>query len=309
MPAYVTHWLFGDAVCQQLRGEPLEKILRQHRAAYDWGTQGPDLLFFRRAYLNPFNKVIQTGVRMHQAPVPPLLNAFLRYLRPRQGTPEGTRCLAYFMGFLTHYVLDRSAHPYVYAMVEKRSTFTAPFEKKGLHHQIESALDTIMCQERLGIRVQNFPLFFGLQNRRVHENVASMLKRVIWEAMGEQIKKQDIVRAFDDALWCEEFLLDSKRCHQGIASFVDRVLVHGSMVTAMRKPEIPPFDAANKARLSWHHLNRPEQISHETFQEIFDKAVPEASSLLGEATAHLRAGSLFEDVPMNSFDHGRPSER
>lgn len=50
MPAFVTHELFGTQVFGQL-DEEIQEMLEMNPAPYFWGLQGPDLLFFRDAFL------------------------------------------------------------------------------------------------------------------------------------------------------------------------------------------------------------------------------------------------------------------
>ncbi|MBC8571123.1 zinc dependent phospholipase C family protein [Zongyangia hominis] len=309
MPAYITHNLLGTEALARLEAPEIIGVVERNRAAYDWGTQGPDLLFFHRVYLNPFGEVIKTGVRMHRAPVPPLLNAFLRYLRERRGEGRFETDFAYFLGFLTHYVLDRTAHPYVYAMVEERAKLCLPFEKKGLHHQIESAIDAILCRERLGIQAKNYPLFYRMKDETVHRRVARMLHVVIRESMGENLAVEDLRAAFSDTLKCEEFLLDTKGTHRSLSACIDRLLVHGNLLEAMLKPEPPPFDAVNRGERPWRSPAHPERESRQSFFALFEEAAAESARLMTQADALLHRGEFFPDEPMEGFDNGSPSAR
>ena len=73
MPAAYAHYRFGQAVFSRLPAEK-QKIIQAHRALYDLGLQGPDLLFHYRPLV----------AALHPAPAP-LLSAKQFY--DRAGAP------------------------------------------------------------------------------------------------------------------------------------------------------------------------------------------------------------------------------
>lgn len=107
MPAAYAHYCFGQAVFSRLPAEK-QKIIQAHRALYDLGLQGPDLLFHYRPLSH--DPLKGTGSRMHEAPA----RAFFRpsgeqLCRSR----DSDALLAYLWGFLCHFALDLHCHPYI----------------------------------------------------------------------------------------------------------------------------------------------------------------------------------------------------
>lgn len=126
MPAAYAHYRFGQEVIARL--DPAQqRAISACRELFDIGLHGPDLFF----YHNPLGRspVSRLGHRMHSRPAG---NFFLPALSllPYLAHPAEGR--AYLYGFLCHFALDASCHPYV----EKAAAET------GLTHmEIESEFD------------------------------------------------------------------------------------------------------------------------------------------------------------------------
>ena len=138
MPAIYTHARFGEKV---LKGLPphLANVALAHKECFYIGTQGPDLLF----YHNPFkgkdkNPARKKGWDLHAvSPEGFFLNGAKVLLADANNyDAEGNFCptsaeAAYLLGFLCHFTLDYTTHPYIDAN-----------SINGLSHgKIESELD------------------------------------------------------------------------------------------------------------------------------------------------------------------------
>lgn len=125
MPTTYAHDLFGKMVYQKL-DEKMQDIIKNNRMAYTIGLHGPDILF----YLQPFRKnpVNQLGQEMHRQEAAGFFEKCRRtYLRT--GNEE---LLSYLFGFMCHFMLDSSCHPFIGRYIEKTG---AP------HDEIETEFD------------------------------------------------------------------------------------------------------------------------------------------------------------------------
>jgi len=137
MPAIFTHIRFGEEVVKTL--PPALKTLAQtHTQCFDLGTQGPDLLFYHKPLKKKNNPVGEKGWRLHELPsegffldgAKLLLADKANYDSEGNFAPTSAQA-AYLLGFLCHFVLDCSLHPYI----DEHSV-------GGLSHgKIESELD------------------------------------------------------------------------------------------------------------------------------------------------------------------------
>lgn len=111
MPALITHYQFGSEVYEEL----IEFIggTQNEADAFLLGNQGPDPLFY--GLVSPqYAASHKLAQRMHRERPTELLAAFKRAaaaLDPKD-RPIGR---AYALGFVCHYLLDSTMHPFVYA--------------------------------------------------------------------------------------------------------------------------------------------------------------------------------------------------
>lgn len=134
MPSTYAHRRFGADVLAQLP-YPLRRTLEQHRELYDMGLHGPDLLFYYKALQsNPVNRL---GNAMHDQKGEVF---FTRARSVVENTPEARRdaARAYALGFICHFALDSTCHPYVEQFVRS----------SGVSHcEIETEFDNALMRE------------------------------------------------------------------------------------------------------------------------------------------------------------------
>ena len=145
MPAVYTHYRFGKAVETQLPNY-LQEILQERREAFALGTQGPDILFYHKFMQE--NAVRQRGWDLHAVAAEDFfVNAAKEIaLAKTNNEPLLSALTAYVCGFLCHFTLDISCHPYIDN--HSQGTFT--------HGKIESELDKyFLRKDGLPIRGYN----------------------------------------------------------------------------------------------------------------------------------------------------------
>lgn len=130
MPTTYAHDLFGKTVYQKLSSEIQEVIIR-HKAAYTAGLHGPDILF----YVRPFrkNRFNEAGHRMHSEEAADFFEKGKELYRATGN--EGA--LVYLLGFVCHFMLDSSCHPYIRDYMEKTGVS---------HEEIETELDRALME-------------------------------------------------------------------------------------------------------------------------------------------------------------------
>lgn len=135
MPAAYAHYSFGDKVLDYLP-EHLKVMVNGSddcRALYNLGVQGPDFFYFYRLYM-PFNPIISVGIQMHHGDAAPFFERG-RALLQKEFSPQ---LYSYILGFLTHFMLDSTCHPYILERMKKSG---------ATHHEIESEFDRMLMLE------------------------------------------------------------------------------------------------------------------------------------------------------------------
>lgn len=142
MPAYLTHKEAGDRV--------LEAVQVPHRAAFFLGCQGPDMLFFHN--YQPWRRdrtMFALGVLMHNGDTRALLEHMIGFARGYKGT-DRDELVSYAAGFLTHYAVDKNAHPFVYGRTG---------DDDARHQAIEYMWDSYTAVERWGIEPEKYAIY------------------------------------------------------------------------------------------------------------------------------------------------------
>ena len=136
MPTTYAHYRFGCDALQLLEGQPLAETIKKERAMFDWGVHGPDLCFYYHPARS--NPVFRAGRYYHQMTGHRFFRQQADLLRKYVGQPDvSAPYIAYLLGVLCHYTLDRECHPYI-----------AVKEQEGASHDaIEAHFDRLLIKK------------------------------------------------------------------------------------------------------------------------------------------------------------------
>jgi hypothetical protein len=176
MPSQILHTLFGEDVIAEIyrriaprfgivADKALEKITLTHNKAFALGCQGPDIFYHSRDR-RPVG--LEYGTLLHRRGAGIFTAGLLKMGLPdpppdeddiRSGRREkGINALgAYALGFMTHALLDRAAHPYIVyksGWVSPQKPETLGYAK--LHAFFERILDTLMLERLRGKAVSSW---------------------------------------------------------------------------------------------------------------------------------------------------------
>lgn len=125
-----------------LSNNSLKYIISKYRWLYQLGLQGPDIFFYyipvlrHRDYRN-------VGSYMHEHHIRDFFSNYLRGLAKINSRQQREEGLAYFCGYLCHYIGDSICHPYVYGRIGYDAK--APTSQAhGRHAALENDLDAIL---------------------------------------------------------------------------------------------------------------------------------------------------------------------
>lgn len=142
MPSLLTHQFFATRFIEAFKHE--FPFLLDHYSVVTLGAQGPDPLFFYGHA--PFSKRSNTEKINHLGN---FLHAEPKYLLDLMSlvNHDLTKVeLSYLLGALTHYVLDRTVHPYVFYQTgfDQKGELVPPFQ--GAHAKFEVTFDVAVKQ-------------------------------------------------------------------------------------------------------------------------------------------------------------------
>lgn len=142
MPGFTTHYILGMKAYNDLPASQLKYIIAKYRWLYQLGLQGPDMFFYNIPILR-HRDYRNVGSYMHEHHVQDFFACYLRRLSAIASRQQREEGLAYFCGFLCHYIGDSICHPYVYGRIgydpNNQSNHTY-----GLHAALENDIDALL---------------------------------------------------------------------------------------------------------------------------------------------------------------------
>ncbi len=171
MPGYVTHYIFARDMYGKLTDPVLKENLYKNRAVYALGHQGPDIFFYYLpAYVLHGHNL---GDMAHTKNTGAFYAALLESRSIFKRKDEQQIAEAYLAGFLGHYILDSTCHPFIYGRTHYKKNEKDYFSRHAyLETEIDSALlDLKLHQHRVDFHAEN-TIMLTLKQKRV---VARML--------------------------------------------------------------------------------------------------------------------------------------
>ncbi len=202
MPALITHNVFGQMVCEKNFSSLF--TTQDEKDAFSIGNQGPDPMFFRcRATPSQIKLAHQVASDLHSEKMSKTLNALRQALKklPEEDYSVG---LAYVLGYLSHYILDKTVHPYIYSTqyaIQEMDEELA--ESSGaVHGVIESDLDSILMLRFFGLQISQVqPKDYVPNSDRVKRVVGALMNYAIVHGLGIDFPATEVANSIDDMKW------------------------------------------------------------------------------------------------------------
>jgi hypothetical protein len=290
MPAAITHYYQALRVWERCGLEPSPKS----RDAFLWGAQGPDFFYYHRI-LKPWKENLRgIGGRLHHERPSRLLSAIRDFQKDRGD--EITK--SYVMGFLCHYSLDSTAHPFVYWDVK---SLYPVYPERGdgfLHNHVESVLDGIILRSVTGKLANDFDLRqTAPENQEVQIAIMRLYSFVLERLYGMHSLQKGILQAMSDCRRVCGLLNDRWMIKKPLAEFMEKVTHRYLISSAIRGfSEQDEFDYANVLHSAWKWPEQSSTIRIESFFDLFEISIQKSSELIHEfETADFI--QLTQDIP------------
>lgn len=240
MPTTYAHDLFGKMVYHRLNPK-LQELIRKHQTAYIIGQHGPDILFYTRPF-HP-NRINRLGLRLHRE----IAADFFEKGRNLYRQEKDGVILSYLCGFICHFMLDSTCHPYIYKYIK---------EKKVAHDAVETELD-----RRLMVETGKNPFHYhpSCVIKREPDTIKAISKVL------EEVSEKDVFHT----LGAMKFYTGMMVCHTGLERRILRGLARITGAYYFIKGKVI--------------LKRPREKcleSTEVLRHLFLKAVPETVTVM-----------------------------
>ncbi len=305
MPDFTTHYLFGQTVVPQL-SHRLQSVCRQYFDAFNWGCQGPDLLFYR----NPLggSPLHGLGEQMHSLRTDDFFYEMARYIAQRRGKREYYLLVAYLCGMLCHYYADKTCHPYVF-FHEVRLGAGRPRQQWGaIHGQIECDIDIQLYPYYTGLDIADFkPVVHYPLGDALQRSVAALYDHLLRTVYSQEVSQRELYTCFNDMQRYTRLFHDKTGMVRSMALLAENWgKGYAGRYSAHFKHHQVGWDALNLGRRSWHKIGDAAHPRSESIPQLLELAQTEALLALERYYTMVETGRIDQLHYRESFSEGAP---
>jgi len=305
LPNIIAHCWYGEVMSTNLYSDSLRSVIRKHRNVFMLGTQASD--FFAAYHRMPWQskknaKLVQGCLgKMHNDRV----NESFRYIFEFARRQKDDVITAYVAGYICHWALDMSVHPYVFYSTGNSQ------ESAGLSHQLfETYIDYRVIKDN-ELDTEDYASYRLIANKEHADGkIAELYFGVLHDVYGLNVTKKEITDSINDFRKVHKLLWDPQGKRYGFVERLENAFGLQGFGTTMMLPREydSEMDAINDRKAEWHNVADYEITSNETFYEMAKKAIGEGITLLTLFDRYMKGDieveALLEDINDRSFFTG-----
>lgn len=306
MPAFCTHYLFGEEFLLELPTE--KRHNKDFRSAFFYGVHGPDFLLFHRALPTmPGKSFRKLSTALHYDNPVPLLELMKKLILQNE---DNAYIQGYVAGFICHYALDRTTHPYINflqeAIIRKKKI---RYCESVVHNKIETNIDKFMLADRLKINDgRKFNATETLStDTEMLRCISTLMAKVLNTLYKTKIDTKSVMQAFSDFRKIEAKLCDETYWRKPFAKIVEfpvRFIKGPALSTLIRSGKIKTdWDYANTTKHKWTNLHHKTKTSDDSFIDLYETALSQAIYMYDEFLMDCDVAEVTEGI---SFGKGVP---
>jgi hypothetical protein len=285
MPSSVTHAYFGLDLYDRLNVDK-RKLLKSYKNHLKTFAQGPDVLFFYKAFCPNYGKDIRIlGHYMQQNFTQDFFVNLITEIKKRK-LSKNPEVLAFLYGFISHYVLDMTMHPYIIyktGMYDKKNKLT--YKYNGKHAEMELYIDVYLIQTRSKAKPSSF---------KTHQfcfpitTISNQLKDLLDNVFSKTFSKGDMSNMYQTSIRYTKMLYrllrnDRNGIKKIIYSLVDLLPINFKMNVISYHVKLNKNDYyLNLSKDSWNHPLDKDLVYNYSVIELYSIALSRTVKLVNE---------------------------
>ena len=305
MPNIVAHCWYGEAAYTKSNTDYVRKCIQKYHGVFMLGCQGPDPFYFyhRMPWQSKKDrkKVMHYGDILHNEHINDTFEVFFKYVKETKNPLD----IAYVAGFMCHWALDTTCHPYIY------------FETDSLNKNIGNAHQAFETMIDKGVLMVNDLDVRDFQTYKLLKHPEETTERV-WKILADVFKKCDGLdlefRHLDESVRqfhsVQKLFYDPTGRKHKLVGVAENIAKMKGVGTGMMIPREYDYemDPMNFKKREWLHPCDKNVKSTETFEEMASKAVGIMLALLKTYEDYLNdkaeISDLLDIIADRSFDTG-----
>lgn len=287
MPGFTTHYLFGQQTYQNLRSSDLKRTIQKYHTVFSLGLQGPDIFFYYIPFY--FSGHQNPGSIAHTTDTQEFLKQLLQSPEMFLTKKEEKIAQAYVFGFIGHYLLDTTCHPYIYDMTHFNHR-----QKGYLGHHIclETDIDTSLLWFYQHRRPSEFHQneSIALSKEQLHV-VSTILYSAFLKTYPQlMVSKKQIVQSIHSMQKETKLLYDPTGYKKTLIRRMESLFPGYPALSPLVPSDSLIFhkDPCNLKHRLWCNPWDISQKSTESFYDLFEKAEAVYSRMLNDIARFFR---------------------
>lgn len=293
MPATVTHAYFGIDVYNNLP-IGLKELLMDEKKDIRMFSQGMDPFFFyHKISLKKGKKQQDFALYFHTNKTREFFINLVNYIKYNNyyQIPD---VMAYLYGFIAHYVLDSTIHPYVfYKTGEWKKEDKETYKYRGLHHNMEVFLDNYLISKREQEKVHSFKFFdYCFEFKPFSKELEEVIDYAFKETFGINEMSNFYKQALKDMHFAlKYFRYDKTGIKRMIYTTCEVITPKSFFPFSTISYHINDNDKRNYLNINkeeWYHPCLKREKHTDSFDELYDKALQETLDIIKKVNYYIK---------------------
>jgi len=293
MPNIITHAFLAQDAIESIECPTLSALIAKYPRVYALGSSGPDFLFYYKILpwekADPNVRVKEIGNRIHSSKVNDFYQNAIEVIQATDDETQRNIMTVFLAGHLTHWALDTSAHPYIFAKTGEIGVGATKF----WHFRFESMLDTLMVTQVKGFKIENIHMpDFVSSNKETRNVIAHLYQQVVKNLFEVDIPLAIYETCLSSMASTAKLLYDPYTLKFPSLQLAEKAAGRlweftGHMVIGEVDTK---HDILNLAHQEWTHPCDQNMVSSESFLDLYLKAKDRAMAALYALEGILNGG-------------------
>lgn len=308
MPCMITHKLFAEEVLKQLKKADIKELIQKHSHLFYIGSSGPDILFYHHALpwqAHLGKHVSRLGNAMHSRDINAFYQKALEVIGKQKHAEIKERMMAYLLGHLCHWALDKHVHPYIFHR-------TGNHQPKAMdyHHRFESDLDYQMLGLYRNVEPKDYHAYeMCTFDDEMLQAIARLYVPIAKEVYHVELKVHEIREALESWYQLQKLFQDpSGQKFKYVYQLESLLKQEWKYSGYLLRNQASEYDVLNQNHLEWCHPCDDTKTSTASFPELFEEAIAPAINVLQKCYGCMEynsdASNLLEVLKNQSYDTG-----
>lgn len=296
MPAVVTHSFFANDIFESMEESRLKDEISVRMNLFRLGSQGPDVFFYYKAppWIR-YDGLENLGNLAHDEKVGAFFSESLNYLDQLDRNKDFYDLTVYLTGYLCHYSLDRTAHPFIHYTSGIDADYNRISWKYHIYHRIlESTIDYLSLVKK-GLQPRYYKIYelIRVQPLKI-VSVMEFYEYILPLIYDTQISRKQSEELITGIYKVQKYLYDPLWVKYHFYRLLELIMRRTGGITSSMIPKRldERLDYLNLNHKAWSHPCRKEEISRESFWEVYERALIEAVKFIKMVSVFIDSGSI-----------------